>query len=142
MQFFENVSSVVNLVLDIVFISFFHMGVEGAAWATVISQIISMALCLIQLLRTEDSYKITVKELKVDPRILKQIVSMGLPSGVQNSIIGFANVVVQSNVNAPCTASSRGRSILPVYRCGSGNQRESRSSGNSRGYCEYAQCRG
>ena len=94
------ISSVVNLVLDIVFISFFHMGVEGAAWATVISQIISMALCLIQLLRTEDSYKITVKELKVDPRILKQIVSMGLPSGVQNSIIGFANVVVQSNVNA------------------------------------------
>lgn len=94
------VSSAVNLVLDVVFIEVFHTGVGGAALATVISQVFSAVLCLIQLMRTRECYRLRLAEIRFDARMLRQIIRIGLPSGVQNSIISFANVVVQSYVNA------------------------------------------
>lgn len=94
------ISSVINLVLDVVFIRDFHTGVGGAALATVISQVFSAILCFIQLLRTDDSYRLQVTKIRFDLQMLGQIVRIGLPSGVQNSIIAFANVVVQSYINA------------------------------------------
>ena len=94
------ISSVINLVLDILFIEVFHTGVGGAALATVISQVFSAILCLIQLLRTNDSYKLQITKIRFDAKMLGQIIRIGLPSGVQNSIIAFANVVVQSYINA------------------------------------------
>ena len=94
------ISSVINLVLDIVFIENFHTGVGGAALATVISQVFSAILCLIQLLRTHESYRLSIADIRFDAKMLKQIIRIGLPSGVQNSIIAFANVVVQSYINA------------------------------------------
>lgn len=94
------VSSVINLVLDILFIEVFHTGVGGAALATVISQVFSAILCLIQLLRTHDSYQLQIMKIRFDSKMLSQIIRIGLPSGVQNSIIAFANVVVQSYINA------------------------------------------
>lgn len=94
------ISSVINLVLDIVFIENFHTGVGGAALATVISQVFSAILCLIQLLRTHESYRLSITKIRFDSKMLKQIIRIGLPSGVQNSIIAFANVVVQSYINA------------------------------------------
>lgn len=94
------VSSVVNLVLDVTFIRFFHTDVGGAALATVISQAISALLCLLHLLRSRECYRLNLRKLCLDPLYLRQIIQIGLPSGVQNSIIAFANVLVQSNVNA------------------------------------------
>lgn len=94
------ISSVINLVLDILFIEVFHTGVGGAALATVISQVFSAILCLIQLLRTHDSYQLQITKIRFDSKMLGQIIRIGLPSGVQNSIIAFANVVVQSYINA------------------------------------------
>ena len=94
------VSSVINLVLDLLFITGFHTGVGGAAVATVISQIVSALLCFWQLLRTKESYGLKIRKIRFDKGILVQIIKIGLPSGVQNSIIAFANVVVQSNINA------------------------------------------
>lgn len=94
------ISSVINLVLDIVFIENFHTGVGGAALATVISQVFSAILCLIRLLRTHESYRLSIADIRFDAKMLKQIIRIGLPSGVQNSIIAFANVVVQSYINA------------------------------------------
>lgn len=93
-------SSVINLVLDIAFIGFFHTGVGGAALATVISQSFSAVLCFIQLLHTKASYRLHIKEIRCDAKILKQIIRIGLPSGIQNSIIAFANVIVQSYINS------------------------------------------
>ncbi len=93
-------SSVINLVLDLVFIEFFHTGVGGAALATVISQVVSALLCLIQLMKTRESYRVRIKDIRFDGKILVQIIRIGLPSGVQNSIIAFANVIVQSYINA------------------------------------------
>lgn len=94
------VSSVVNLVLDLLLIAGFHTGVGGAALATVVSQLISAALCFGQLLRTRASYRIRLSQIRFDFKMLRQIVQIGLPSGVQNSIISFANVIVQSHINA------------------------------------------
>lgn len=93
-------SSVINLVLDILFIGFFHTGVGGAALATVISQVFSAILCFVQLLRTKESYQLRLSSIRFDLPMLGRIIRIGLPSGVQNSIIAFANVVVQSYINA------------------------------------------
>ena len=93
-------SSVVNLGLDLLFIQAFDAGVGGAALATVISQVVSALLCLIQLMRTKEDYRLELRSIRFERDILGQIVRVGQPSGVQNSIIAFANVIVQSNVNA------------------------------------------
>lgn len=93
------ISSVVNVVLDLFFIGVLHMGVDGAAWATIIAQFISAALCLWQLLRVKESYRVQLRGIRFHWDMLKRVVRFGLPSGVQNSIIAIANVVVQSNIN-------------------------------------------
>ena len=93
-------SSLINIVLDIVFIRYFNSGVAGAALATIISQFISALLCFIQITRTTDIYRLQVKDVRIDRAILLQIFHLGLPAGIQNSIISLANVVVQSNINA------------------------------------------
>ncbi len=93
------VSSIINVVLDIVFILCFHMGVDGAAIATIISQFVSALLCFLQLIITKESHHIYIRKIKFNFKMLKEIIRYGLPSGLQNSIIAFANVVVQSKVN-------------------------------------------
>ncbi len=94
------VSSVVNCLLDILFIGVLHTGVEGAAIATVISQFISAGLCLVLLLRTKEVYRLNIKEIKLHKSICRQILKIGFPSGMQNSIISFANLIVQANINS------------------------------------------
>ena len=94
------ISSLTNIVLDLLFIGGFGWGVWAAAVATTISQAVSMVLCLIHLMKKGTIYQLKPKELRIDGEMLGQIVRYGLPSGVQNSIIAFANVIVQSNINA------------------------------------------
>lgn len=94
------ISSLVNIALDLLFVGVFHWGVWSAALATSISQFISLVLCLIRLFRDDAVYRLSWKEMHIDLSMLAQVIRYGLPSGVQNSIIGFANVVVQSNINA------------------------------------------
>ena len=93
-------SSITNIVLDLLFIGVFHWGVWSAAVATTISQAVSMVLCLIHLMKRGTIYQLQPKKLRLDPEMLQQIVRYGLPAGVQNSVIGFANVIVQSNINS------------------------------------------
>ena len=93
-------SSGVNVVLDILFISLFDADVGGAALATVLSQFLSVLLCLWRLMRTKEAYRVSVKEIRFDGAMLWQILRYGLPSGLQNSVIAIANVVVQSYINA------------------------------------------
>ena len=117
------VSSVLNVALDFLFVGVFGLGVEWAAIATVISQTVSSILCLIQLTRKGTVYRLEWKKLRIDLESLKQITKYGLPTGVQNSVIGFANVLVQTNINsfgklamAACGAYSRieGFVFLPI----------------------------
>lgn len=93
-------SSVLNVVLDILFVGPFEMGVAGAAIATVISQAASSIMCFIKLLRATGPEKVTLNKVHLDFPLLRQIAGQGIPSGIQNSIISIANVVVQSNINA------------------------------------------
>lgn len=93
------ISSVVNVVLDLVLVGGFHFGVGAAAIATTISQGISVLLCLIQLIRCKAEYQLRLKEVRFHWESLKNIIRFGLPSGVQNSVIAMANLVVQTNIN-------------------------------------------
>ena len=101
-------SSCVNIVLDLIFCGVFRLGVQYAALATIISQFLSVILCMGKLMRVDDVYQIRLKEISLDPIIIKQILTLGLPSGVQNSIISIANIVVQSNINVFGTAAMAG----------------------------------
>lgn len=94
------ISSVVNVVLDILFITVFHMGVAGAAYATIISEAISMILCMIQLHLEESILHVSWLDLGLDLDNLKQICIYGLPTGLQGCVIDFANVMIQSYINS------------------------------------------
>lgn len=92
-------SSVTNIVLDLLFVAVLHLGVGSAAAATAISQFLSAALCLHRLTHTQEEYRVTLRRIRFDRFMLGQIIRNGLPTGLQNSIIAIANVVVQSNIN-------------------------------------------
>lgn len=117
------ISSIINIVLDLLFVGVLHMGVGSAAAATIISQLVSAVLCLLRLLKSPEEYRVTLKRIRFDKAMLKQIIANGLPTGLQNSIISVANVVVQSNINvfgkmavAGCGAYSKieGFGFLPI----------------------------
>ena len=97
---FRSFSSLVNIVLDLLFIGGFGWGVWAAAVATVISQAASVALCMIYLLREGNIYTVVLSKIRFHKEILLEVISYGLPSGVQNSVIAFANVIVQSQINS------------------------------------------
>lgn len=94
------VSSVVNVVLDLLFVAVWDMGVAGAALATVIGQCLSALLGFLHLMSGRFLVRVSLRRLRADPAVLGLIFRLGLPSGVQNSVIAIANVVVQSHINA------------------------------------------
>lgn len=94
------VSSIINMILDILFVVAGGMGVEGVATATVISQFLSMVLCLRALSKSDDIYHLDLKKLTIKKTMVKMIMTQGLPAGFQHSIISLSNVIVQANVNA------------------------------------------
>ncbi len=102
------VSSAVNVVLDLIFVVGFQMGIAGAAWATIIAQAVSALLALVALMRTQDIYRVDLKKLKIDVRMMKRILAIGIPSGIQQSIISLSNVIVQSNINIYGSAAMAG----------------------------------
>ena len=93
-------SSLVNIALDLLFVGVFHWGVWSAALATSISQFVSLGLCIFRLCHYDTVYRVRLRKIRFHLPMLKQVIHFGLPSGVQNSIIAFANVIVQSNINA------------------------------------------
>ena len=93
-------SSVLNVVLDVVFLAVFRWGVWSAAAATVISQAGSVVLCMIHLMKKGNVFTVEWRRIRFHGDILKEIIRNGLPSGVQNSVIAFANVIVQSQINS------------------------------------------
>ena len=117
------ISAGTNVVLDVVFVAGLGWGVGSAAVATTVSQGLSATLCCIHLMRVKTPYRMSIKEVRFHKQHLLEIVKYGLPSGVQNSVIAMANVVVQSNINsfgpaamAGCGAHAKleGFAFLPV----------------------------
>lgn len=93
------IAAVTNVVLDLLFVAVFGFGIEGAAIATLISQLVSATLAFIKLTKVDDCYKIYIKQIKLNLNMLKKLMKMGVPTGIQNSVIALANVIVQSNIN-------------------------------------------
>lgn len=93
-------SSLLNIVLDVLFVGVFRWGVWSAAVATVISQVASVILCLIHLARRNDAFRVYFSKIRFHWDMLKEIVKYGLPAGVQNSVIALANVMVQTHINS------------------------------------------
>jgi len=93
-------SSILNVVLDIVFIAVFDGGVGSAALATILSQLISVILCMRRLMRQKGAARVRLRKIGFDREMTALILRYGLPSGLQNSVIAIANVVVQSHINA------------------------------------------
>ena len=93
------ISSCVNVVLDLLFVAVLGMGVGAAAFATTVSQFLSAALAFRRLCREKTEYQVVPGQVRFDGPMLRRILGIGLPSGLQNSIISFANVIVQSSIN-------------------------------------------
>ena len=102
------VASITNIVLDLVLIAGCKMGVAGAAIATDISQLVSCVLSLRFLMRVEDDYRVTAKEVRVHKKMAVRIIKVGLPTGIQNMVISFSNVLVQASVNSYGAAAMAG----------------------------------
>lgn len=94
------VATVINIVLDLLFVAGFQMGVAGVALATVIAQAISAVLCILKLCRMKEIFDLKPKYLKVSGRHTMTIIRLGLPSGLTQAIFSLAMIVVQSLTNS------------------------------------------
>lgn len=97
---FLALSSFINIVLDIIFIYYFHSGVTGAAYATVISQLISGILCFLFMKKKYEVLRMEKEEWRFDKRYASILCGMGIPMGLQYSITAIGSVVVQTAVNS------------------------------------------
>lgn len=93
-------SSVINVVLDLLFVAVLGWGVAGAAIATVIAQGVSVILCVIRMCRLTDYTRLDFRKLKLYPGILQEVLVQGLPTGIQNSVISIGNLTVQASINS------------------------------------------
>lgn len=92
-------SSIINVALDFLFVAGFGLGIGGAALATIISQAVSCSLIFYKLMKVDAVYRVDVKKICFHKSMVTNILRVGIPSGIQNAVIGFANIVVQSNIN-------------------------------------------
>ncbi|NLC26823.1 MAG: MATE family efflux transporter [Fastidiosipila sp.] len=106
--YFLAVSSIANILLDLLFVGAFKWGVQGAAWATVISQILAAALVLVSLIRTESSFGLNLRDIAFHGPIGVRAIKIGVPAGFQSVLISGSNVVIQTAVNGFGTAAVAG----------------------------------
>lgn len=92
-------TGIVNVVLNLILVVFFHMNVAGVAIATIVAQYISAFLIVIRLKSIENACRLNFKKIKIYKDELKEIVRIGLPAGFQTSLFSFSNVLIQSTIN-------------------------------------------
>lgn len=98
--YFLVLTSLMNIVLDLLFVLKLNMGIDGVAYATIISQFISAGLTLALLTFSKDIYRMDWKDLHLNPKVVREIVAVGLPAGIQSIVTAVSNVFVQSYINA------------------------------------------
>ncbi|HNX15239.1 MAG TPA: MATE family efflux transporter [Oscillospiraceae bacterium] len=96
---FLGVAAGTNTVLDLVFVIWFHMGIAGTAWATVISQVLAAGLTILALIRTDEVYKLYLSKIRIKKEILLKILKLGIPAGLQTSVISLSNILIQRAIN-------------------------------------------
>ncbi|MBE6718030.1 MAG: MATE family efflux transporter [Ruminococcaceae bacterium] len=97
---FLSISGLINVLLNIIFVTVIDMNVAGVALATIISQAISAVLVVMALMKRQDACKLVLKEMKIYKDELLRIIKIGLPAGIQGSLFAISNVVIQSSVNS------------------------------------------
>ncbi len=98
------ISSIINIVLDIVFIVNVKLGVAGAAYATLIAQFVSAVLCVVHIIRKYDILKLSKKEIEFSFKSAKRLLAVGVPMGLQFSITAIGTMIVQASLNTLGTA--------------------------------------
>lgn len=96
---FLTCASVLNIILDLVFVINFNMGVAGVAWATLIAQAVSCMLVCLTLIHSREVYRVQIRKIRLHKDMLIQVIRLGIPSGLQQMIVSFSNVLVMSYVN-------------------------------------------
>ena len=109
------IASGTNILLDLVLIAGLKMGVAGAAIATDVSQLVSCVLSLGFLMRVNDDYRVTAKEIKVHKKMAARIIKVGLPTGIQNMVISLSNILVQAGVNGYGAAAMATIRFRPLF---------------------------
>lgn len=94
------VCCLVNIVLDLLFVVSFHWGVLGVALATVLSQAVSAVLVMLRLMCTNESYRVELKHIGFDRGILRNVIRIGLPAGLQSVMYSLSNLIIQAGINS------------------------------------------
>ena len=94
------ISGIINVCLNLFFVIVFGMGVAGVAIATVVSQYVSAFLVIRSMMKTSSSYRLRIKELRMEKEMLLQILRIGLPAGIQSALFNISNVLIQSSINS------------------------------------------
>ena len=89
-----------NIALDIIFVRIFGWGIAGAAWATVASELLSMVLVCIFLMKSKESYRLNPLKINFTPHIFKKMLKIGFPSGLQSSMYTISNILIQATINS------------------------------------------
>ena len=97
--YFLVIACIINIILDFLFVKYLKWGVAGAGYATLIAQAISAIMIIYVLMKSEEAHQLIIKDIHFDVPILKKIIMVGLPTGLQQSIVSLSNLVVQSYVN-------------------------------------------
>ena len=90
---------ITNIILDVLFVVIFHWGIAGVAAATVAAQLINMVLLTRKLMTTQESYALSLREIKLNGIYLSNMLKMGIPSGLQSSMYAVSNMIIQVAVN-------------------------------------------
>ncbi len=98
--YFLIVSCLTNIVLDLVFVVGLRMGVAGAALATILSQAVSAVLVVLVLTKTHEMYRLILSHIRLDMRMLRRIIRIGFPAGLQSTMYSLSNLLIQSSVNS------------------------------------------
>ena len=99
-MYYLMIAGLINVVLNLLLVIVFHLDVAGVAIATVASQVVSMVLVLICLLRTRGPMQLNLEECRIDGKSVREIIRIGLPAGLQGSLFSISNVLIQSSVNS------------------------------------------
>jgi len=111
------IAGVLNVLLNLLFVITFGMGTAGVALATVISQTFSAAVVIYIMMHESDNTRLHLTELKIHRQSLPDIIKIGVPTGIQNSVFGFANIIIQSGINSFGSAAIAG-SAASASICG------------------------
>ena len=98
--YFLAFAGLVNVILNLILVIVFHMGAAGVGIATVVSQIISALLVVIALMRADGCYRLDLKKLTFDPKLVKEVLRIGVPTGLQSVMFSLSNVLIQSTINS------------------------------------------